>query len=285
MLISWTGFYRNLLGSSQQKSIQQKEISGFLTKLWQADPFKAKWTILAKSYSVIRDAQGKKNAPLDEFLTMTGPLIGIVPPNLYFSVTGWQMSFSGDGQMVLARDHSVNLAYLDHNLLTTNMSVEDIINFCYHNGYVNSDGIVKLAAYGQSTLAMACTTNEPSTESLSDLSIDDLLAVVGGDEGNFAASDEKASSNTNNSVGQGGSFDEQDTYTPLNPVFTTNPAFDPQIALGNQSFEFDQALDSFYQDGSMVPNFDPYMGNSFNAYNISDFQTTEENEFNFLEFF
>ena len=224
---------------------------------------------------MIRDAQGKKNSPLDEFLKMTGPLIGIVPPNDYFSVLGWQMSFSADGQMVLARNQNINLASLNHDLLTTNLSVEDIVNVCYQNGYVVGDGITKLAAFGQSTLTMACSVRN---EVLSDMNIDELLALLGGSEGNVADSDEKASSDTNNSVGLADCVDE-------NPVMTTKPDFDPQVALGNQSFESNEPLDSFFQDDSLLPAFNPYMGSDFNAYNISHFHTTPENEFDFSGFF
>ena len=160
----------------------------------------------------------------------------------------------------------------DHNLLTTNLSVEDIVNVCYYNGYVTGDGITKLAAFGQPTLSMAC--GQP----LSNMSIDELLAMVGGDEGNVTDSDEKASSDTNNSLGLADCVDE-------NPVMTTKPDFDPQIALGNQSFESNEPLDSYYQDDGLLPTFNPYMGNEFNAYDISHFHTTAENEFDFSGFF
>jgi hypothetical protein len=58
---------------------QQKDISGFLTGMWQADPFHAKWTIAAKAYSVIRDKVGKAQAPLDTFLHIVCPLLGKLP--------------------------------------------------------------------------------------------------------------------------------------------------------------------------------------------------------------
>ena len=57
-------------------TFQQKDISGFLTRMWQADPFHAKWTIAAKAYSVIRDKVGKLRAPLDFFLNIVCPHIG-----------------------------------------------------------------------------------------------------------------------------------------------------------------------------------------------------------------
>lgn len=53
-------------------SLQQKDISGALTEMWAADPFHAKWTIVAKAYSVIRDQVGKVSTlltNLDEVLT------------------------------------------------------------------------------------------------------------------------------------------------------------------------------------------------------------------------
>lgn len=67
-------------------SFQQKDISGFLTYLWQTDPFKAKWSILAKAYSIIRDSKGKGKAPLDSYLAINGPFIGIVPPEKYLEM-------------------------------------------------------------------------------------------------------------------------------------------------------------------------------------------------------
>lgn len=57
-------------------SFQQKEISGFLTLMWRADPFHAKWALAAKAWSVIRDKVGKDAAPLDEFLQLVCPHIG-----------------------------------------------------------------------------------------------------------------------------------------------------------------------------------------------------------------
>jgi hypothetical protein len=57
-------------------TFQQKDISGFLKRMWNADPFKAKWTIVAKAYSIIRDKVGKAQAPLDVFLQIVCPHIG-----------------------------------------------------------------------------------------------------------------------------------------------------------------------------------------------------------------
>jgi hypothetical protein len=61
-------------------TFQQKNISGFLTRMWQEDPFKAKWAIVAKAYSIIRDKVGKAHAPLDIFLQTVCPHIGKPDP-------------------------------------------------------------------------------------------------------------------------------------------------------------------------------------------------------------
>jgi hypothetical protein len=57
-------------------TFQQKDISGFMTLMWNADPFHAKWTIVAKAYSVIRDKVGKDQAPLDIFMRKVCEHIG-----------------------------------------------------------------------------------------------------------------------------------------------------------------------------------------------------------------
>jgi hypothetical protein len=57
-------------------TFQQKDISGFVTRMWQKDPFQAKWTLVAKAYSIIRDKVGKAQAPLDTFLEIVCPHIG-----------------------------------------------------------------------------------------------------------------------------------------------------------------------------------------------------------------
>ncbi|KAL9123254.1 MAG: hypothetical protein Q9187_000199 [Circinaria calcarea] len=116
-------------------TLQQKDKSGFLTYLWSADPFKAKWTILAKAYSVIRDKVGKQDAPLDAFLEINGPFVGIVAPADYLVMLGWEITMDGEGQISLRRCEEIDLASIDYDLLTTNLSVQDIVQHSYEFGY------------------------------------------------------------------------------------------------------------------------------------------------------
>lgn len=48
--------------------------------------------MIAKAYSVVRGSREKEEAPLDEFLSLCAPLIGVIPPNDYQTVMGWQLT-------------------------------------------------------------------------------------------------------------------------------------------------------------------------------------------------
>ncbi|KAL9080106.1 MAG: hypothetical protein Q9157_001066 [Trypethelium eluteriae] len=71
---------------------RQKAISLLLTVLWQGNHFQARWTVLAKVYSKIRDQQGKDNADLSKFLELVTPFIGIIASAEYLSTRGLQMT-------------------------------------------------------------------------------------------------------------------------------------------------------------------------------------------------
>jgi len=137
---------------------QQKEISGFLTCMWQSDPFKAKWSILAKAYSLIRDSQGKDDAPLDQFLAITGPLIGIIMPGHYLQAMGWEIFTNEDGQTVMRRDGR----FLDDRLLLTNLSVNDLIRHCSHQGFFFGKLTEVLSSDNESVMTMASSVQSTS---------------------------------------------------------------------------------------------------------------------------
>ena len=69
--------------------------------LWQGDHFQAKWTIVAKAYSKVRDYQGKDNANLSKFLELVSPFIGIIAPADYLSIMGWKTT-EGESSFDLA---------------------------------------------------------------------------------------------------------------------------------------------------------------------------------------
>jgi len=137
--------------STAFQGYQQKEISGFLTCMWQLDPFKAKWSILAKAYSLIRDSQGKDAAPLDQFLAITCPFIGIIMPGYYLHDMGWEITINKDGQTVMRRGD----CFLDERLFLTNLSVNDLIRHCSNQGFFSGKISEVLSLDNEAVMAMA----------------------------------------------------------------------------------------------------------------------------------
>ncbi|KFY36458.1 hypothetical protein V495_07886 [Pseudogymnoascus sp. VKM F-4514 (FW-929)] len=115
---------------------QQKEISTYLTTLWQQDPFKAKWSILAKVYSIIRDCRGKALAPLDKFLEISCPAIGIIPIHDYLPKLNWVMNIQDDGSKTLIQTGTPDMATMEDQFKHTTMSESEIIALCINRGYM-----------------------------------------------------------------------------------------------------------------------------------------------------
>jgi hypothetical protein len=78
----------------------QKVKSKILTVLWKADPFEAKWSILAKSYSILRGNREKEEVSLDRFLKFCAPMVGMIPAGVYLSVMGWEVGESSEQEQV-----------------------------------------------------------------------------------------------------------------------------------------------------------------------------------------
>lgn len=120
------GFY-----SVMFEGMEQKERSGYLSDIWDQEPFKAKWSILAKAYSLIRDNQGKKKAPLYKFLAINGPLIGIIKPDQYLRALSYELVTGEGGENVMRRQDK----YIDPRYFITNTSVNDLLLHSYRQGY------------------------------------------------------------------------------------------------------------------------------------------------------
>ncbi|KAL4922172.1 mating-type protein MAT alpha 1-domain-containing protein [Aspergillus aurantiobrunneus] len=115
--------------------ITQKSRSGILRFLWQNDPFKAKWTILAKAYSIIRDEHDTQ-VSLVSFLALNAELIGILEPDRYLDTMGWELTLNDQQQYTMAR---IKSPVATEAQLSTNCSVDDLIKHCYATGYVTED--------------------------------------------------------------------------------------------------------------------------------------------------
>lgn len=121
------GFYSVLF-----PELTQKARSGILKFLWQNDPFKAKWAILAKAYSIIRDDH-EGEVTLDQFLTLNIDFIRILEPTRYLEAMGWELNIDDQQQYTMARVNVVTTADAE---IATNYSVDDVVKHCYDSGLV-----------------------------------------------------------------------------------------------------------------------------------------------------
>lgn len=112
--------------------LTQKARSGILKFLWQNDPFKAKWAILAKAYSTIRDDH-EGDVSLDQFLALNASFIRIIEPIRYLEMMGWELSIDEEQQYTMAKVKHVTT--LDAEA-ATNYSADDVVRHCYDVGLV-----------------------------------------------------------------------------------------------------------------------------------------------------
>uniref|UniRef100_A0A8H7N0P0 Alpha box domain-containing protein n=1 Tax=Bionectria ochroleuca TaxID=29856 RepID=A0A8H7N0P0_BIOOC len=83
--------------------LQQKAASGLLTNLWNQDPFRNKWALIAKVYSFIRDEIGKDRISLPFFLGVCCPIMNIIEPAVYLSTLGRSVEVQADGTQKVVR--------------------------------------------------------------------------------------------------------------------------------------------------------------------------------------
>lgn len=106
--------------------------------MWQKDPFKAKWSIIAKAYSGIRDHLGKKRAPLDTFLTLICPKIGIIPVHDYLTTMNWTFVVYPDESKALKQSTNPDFSTFSNAIMTTIMTERDVVDYCGQRGYITT---------------------------------------------------------------------------------------------------------------------------------------------------
>ena len=330
-----TGYYSTIF-----LTFQQKEISGFLTVLWQNDPFKAKWSILAKSYSLIRDSQGKANAPLEKFLAINGPFIGVIEPAQYLEALSWEIAVDEDGQTIMRRYGNS----IDEQLFITNVSVNDVIRNSYDQGYFTGDLSKVLLTKNEAAMTMAAseqptskaqhsTTGHPESHEVNFMASANIegsskdgkqaatTMVIDEDESdsavatsaNEADAEESMAGNNDNASGDSsvalsenallaGTTPSVMTATETNPVndahnVGTNSHLDDDtnitgsMATSNDPDVSSLSASAFTLDGEYPFNtefdpdlsgstFDPFMGNQFSAFDVSDASWQDLIDFN-----
>ncbi|KAI9747689.1 MAG: hypothetical protein M4579_007412 [Chaenotheca gracillima] len=121
-------------------SFQQKDISGILTYLWSNEPFKAKWSILAKAYSMVRDVLGKEKAPLDVFLALNAPFVGIISPQLYIAALGYEIGLGTNEEPYIFRPETVVINTMNAEIMNASHTVHDVLQHSYQEGLIPEDG-------------------------------------------------------------------------------------------------------------------------------------------------
>ena len=250
---------------------QQKDISGVLTFMWHNDPFKAKWAILAKAYSVIRDHEGKENAPLGKFLLINSDFIGIVAPGSYMAVLGFEIYTNIDGQLMLRRESMTN--NFSSHLLTTDKSVNDVIKNSYQNGLVTGcpsqpavigNGPVLTMAISAQPSSFHGTTNGDHKGQLGDANTGSKQQTASGNGG--IQTQLKMSSMFN-----------PENLTPLLShyinTYGSSSKTDPAVStLGNSVFRLEGEYPYLPEFDPSLPSqvYNPFIGNHFNTFNMSD---------------
>nr|AZB52182.1 MAT1-1-1 [Aspergillus fennelliae] len=226
--------------------ITQKAKSGILRFLWQNDPFKAKWAILAKAYSIIRDDHGGE-VSLDQFLEITAKFIGLFEPTRYLDAMGWQLNFDAEQQYTMAK---VKITTIPEADISTNYSVDDVVKHCYDTGYVSEKPGKHSANNGNNAATMAFAA-QPTFVVKAENGIQ-----ITGDDATIVTDDEFATPEVDFPTPE----ETNDTPTPdpveAEPVVDNNPLpyFDaPGVPDGQQlQLELFQGLD-FNLDNMQLP--------------------------------
>nr|QDH06609.1 mating-type A-1 protein [Epichloe glyceriae] len=138
---------------------QQKTASGFLTTLWNRDPFRNKWALIAKVYSFVRDEVGKDKVSLAYFLGFACPVMGIVEPQAYLSILGWSVEGVEPLQR-LVQDEAVAALGQSHFSGCEYPSTElELLSGLVNVGYLPEQGIDLIDKLGTNSNTIMATSN------------------------------------------------------------------------------------------------------------------------------
>ena len=107
---------------------------------------------------MIRDVRGKYYAPLDSFLSVAAPHIGILSPTDYLPHLGWSFVIE-EGVKSIRRTTLPALDTFEQSLVTTNLDPYDIIRFCRTQGFVDQATLDLCAGAPSMTMAAIPSMN------------------------------------------------------------------------------------------------------------------------------
>lgn len=207
---------------------------------------KAKWSILAKAYSNIRESNSKSDAPLDMFLAVTCPLIGVVPRNEYLGAMGRTIAELDDGVKHMERLYTPQIASFPESILTTNMPSGDIVAHYLRVSYVRQND-TDIARNNQGSTAALTMAAQPTSNS-SQVQQDNLAAHTRGMSGAFdmVAQPESAQQfmpPQSNSAQRFMSAAQSTFYSPQTASNTSSPG---QFVVDSEQAQQDQQDDHDY---------------------------------------
>ncbi|KAF1838474.1 hypothetical protein BDW02DRAFT_386683 [Decorospora gaudefroyi] len=135
VLNAFVGFRCYYITIPTFKQWPMKKLSSLVGLLWEADPNKSLWSLLAKAWSSMRDQIGKENTPLDEYFAFICPFLKMPPPEMYLELHGWTLITDNEGNPTLSRDTDFEPTSVSAELAHMALSVEDIIKACQDKGY------------------------------------------------------------------------------------------------------------------------------------------------------
>ncbi|CAD6447854.1 66fa10b4-097b-4c6c-b3fe-354dc60bc4f0 [Sclerotinia trifoliorum] len=114
-------------------NLPQKYKSSILSILWRGDPFHTKWSILARAYTLMRDANVKRT--VSEFLVLVCPYIGILAVNDYLVNLNWTLETNEEGIVCLRQTFPPDIRSFSAHIASTTLTDLDIITFYNSQNY------------------------------------------------------------------------------------------------------------------------------------------------------
>jgi len=108
-----------------------------MAALWDHDPNKHIWSLMAKAWSIIRDQVGKDNASLREFFDIVCPYLNIPIPENYLQHLRWTYFIDEHQAPAVSRDPYDIPVSSDVGFTNDALSVGDIIEYTLCKGYAN----------------------------------------------------------------------------------------------------------------------------------------------------
>ena len=103
-----------------------------------------------------------RDADLQDFLKINAGFVEIVTPEAYLETLGWEVVVYAEAGTTIVRKVDFDIGSIDRNLLTTNKSVEDVVQNCYYHGYVTSSVSSLTSQFDWEAITMASSA-QPST--------------------------------------------------------------------------------------------------------------------------